>query len=47
MHNHVAWAGMLKKMFNLMGVSKTKEPKDFLAGCPQVLKEISWKVESF
>ena len=36
-----------KKMFVLIGGSKTKEPKDFLAGCPQVSNENSWKVESF
>ena len=47
MQNHVARAGMLEKMFYLMGGSKTKEPKDFLSGCPQVSNENSWKVESF
>ena len=47
MQNHVARAGMLEKMFYLMGGSKTKEPKDFFARCPQGSDENSWKVESF
>ena len=36
-----------KKMFVSIGGSKTKEPKDFFAGCPQGSNENSGKVESF
>jgi hypothetical protein len=46
MQNHVARAGMLEKMFYLMGGSKTKEPKDFCPGARKFRTKIVGKLKA-